>query len=81
MTPEEWAVLTVDHLVIEGEHHRLSGRYREDLIANVKARIKAAIEEEREACADIVESHELFHWQDDYRSAIADKIRARGEKL
>lgn len=51
MTPKEWAVLTVDYLVLDGERCRLNGRHREDWIANIAARVKAAIEEEREACA------------------------------
>jgi hypothetical protein len=38
---------------------------------------KAAVEEEREACAKIADDYPLKEWEDQYKFEIARRIRAR----
>ena len=51
----------------------------EMLEAEWRDRLKAAVLDEREACANICETLELPDWPDKVRQPLAQAIRARGK--
>jgi len=52
----------------------------EMLEAEWRDRLKAAVLDEREACANICETLELPDWPDKVRQPLAQAIRARGHE-